>query len=121
MQWEEGMEDSWSGVAEEVKSEIREWREQHPKATFREIEEAVDRLMAKARVRFIQDVALASEVRSISRESEDDRPPCPRCGGRLESRGEATRRVSTSHDQPIKLRRGRGVCPACGTGLFPPG
>ena len=47
MQWEEGIEDSWSGVAEEVMSEIREWREQHPKATFREIEEAVDRLMAK--------------------------------------------------------------------------
>ena len=87
MRWEEGIEDSWSGVAEEVMSEIREWREQHAKATFREIEEAVDRLMAKARARFIQDVALASGVRSISREGEDDRPPCPRCGGRLESRG----------------------------------
>ena len=58
--WEEGIEDSWSRVAEGVMLEIREWREQHPKATFSEIEEAVDRLMAKARARFIQDAALAS-------------------------------------------------------------
>ena len=119
--WDEGIESNWSRVAEGVMLEIREWRELHPKAAFTEIEEAVDRLMAKARAQFIQDVALASEARNIPRESEADRPRCPGCGSRLESRGEALRRLSTSHGQPVELRRGRGVCPACGAGFFPPG
>ena len=115
------IESDWSRVAEGVMLEIREWRELHPKATFTEIEEAIDRLMAKARAQFIQDVALASEARNIRRESEANRPQCPGCGSRLESRGEAVRRLSTNHGQPVELRRGRGVCPACGAGFFPPG
>ena len=117
--WDEGIERNWSRLAEGMMLEIREWRELHPKATFTEIEEAIDRLMAKARAQFIQDVALASEARNIRRESEANRPRCPDCGSRLESRGEAVRRLSTSHGQPVELRRGRGVCPACGAG-FPP-
>ena len=44
--WDVGIESNWSRLAEGVMLEIREWRELHPKATFTEIEEAVDRLMA---------------------------------------------------------------------------
>ena len=47
--WDEGIESNWSRLAEGMMLEIREWRELHPKATFTEIEEAVDRLMAQAR------------------------------------------------------------------------
>lgn len=117
--WDEGIESNWTRLAEGMMLEIREWRELHPKATFTEIEEAIDRLMPQARAQFIQDVALASEARSIRRESEANRPRCPQRGSRLESRGEAVRRLSTSHAQPVELRRGRGVSPACGAG-FPP-
>ncbi len=117
--WDVGIESNWSRLAEGVMLEIREWREMHPKATFTDIEEAVDRLMAKARAQFIQDVALASEARNIRRESAANRPRRPGCGSRLESRGEAVRRLSTSHAQPVEVRRSRGVCPACGAGFSP--
>ena len=79
--------------------------------------------LAKARAPFIQDAALASESEELS--------PCqteltalwlPRCGGRLESRGEATRRQSTATMKHRIKARPRGLCPkACGTGIFPPG
>ena len=45
--WDEGMESNWSRVAEGVMLEIREWREQHPRANFTEIEEAVDGLWSR--------------------------------------------------------------------------
>jgi len=60
--WNKESEDSWEQQAEEVLLGIKEWRLQHPKATFKEIEEAVDASLAKARARLLQDVALASEA-----------------------------------------------------------
>ena len=119
--WEEGTGSNWSQLAEGAMSDIREWREGHPKATLTEIEEAIDWLWAKARSRFIQDVALSSDAKSISHESGDGCPVCTRCGGQLESRGEKVRKLSTNYDQRIELKRGYGVCPACKTGIFPPG
>ncbi len=37
----EEMRKSWSGQSEEIISEIAEWRQEHPKATFREMEAEV--------------------------------------------------------------------------------
>ena len=119
--WEKGTESNWGELADGMLLEVKEWRERHPKATLREIEEAVDRLMAKARAQLIQDVALASGARKLGLEGEGNRPRCPQCGEGLQSRGEGVRVLCTSQDQTIELRRGRGVCPACGTGIFPPG
>ena len=119
--WDEGAKSNWSQLAEEVMLKIREWREEHPKATFTEIEEAVDRLWASARARLIQDVALASDVKNINHESGDSCPLCPRCGRQLESRGEKVRKLSTNYGQSIELKRSYGVCPACKTGIFSPG
>ena len=64
-------------------------------------------------------IALASGARNMGRGGEDECFRCPWCGNGLKSRGEEVRRLSTSQDQPIELRRSRGVCPACGTGIFP--
>ena len=119
--WDEGVEREWRQAAEGVLLEIRKWREQHPRAALTEIEEAVDGLWAKARARILQDVALASEAKDISPESGGSGSRCSECGRRLESRGEKVRMLSTSHDQRIELRRSYGVCPACRTGIFPPG
>ena len=63
------MESNWSRVAEGVMLEIREWREQHPRANFTEIEEAVDGLWSRARARILQDVALASDAKDIRSQS----------------------------------------------------
>ena len=102
-------------------SGIKEWRLQHPKATFREIEAAVDQSWARARARLLQEVALASEAREMSSDPEGGGYQCPQCHHLLESRGQCSRELITHYNQIIKLKRSYGVCPACGTGLFPPG
>ena len=119
--WNQELEGSWQQLAEEVLLGIKEWRLQHPKATFKEIEEAVDRGLARARARLLQDVALASEAAKVSSLAGDGGPQCPQCGHPLESRGQKVRSLTTHYDQSINLKRSYGVCPACGTGLFPPG
>ena len=64
--WSKETEDSWGQRAEEVLLGIKEWRPQHPKATLKEIEEAMDAGSARARVRLLQDVALASGATNAS-------------------------------------------------------
>lgn len=100
---------------------MKEWRLQHPKATFAEIEGALDTRLSGLRARMLQDVALASAAVSVRGARPEDRTECPACGGRLAARGVAARRLTVGHDRTVTLPRAYAVCPACGTGLFPPG
>jgi hypothetical protein len=111
----------WRELAEEALTGMADWRLQHPKATFREIEVAVDERLARLRARMLQDAALASAAADLHGMPAGERPACPACGHRLEARGRSARRLTTSHDQPIELTRAHAVCPACGAGLFPSG
>ena len=111
----------WAQLAEEVVSGMKEWRLQHPRATLREIEQALDERLAKMRVRLLQDAALASAAADITAAAAAERPVCPECGAQLEGRGTAVRRLTTQYDQTLELARSYGVCPHCGAGLFPPG
>jgi YgiT-type zinc finger domain-containing protein len=108
-------------VTEEILSGMAEWRQQHPTATLREIEAALDARWTVARAQILQGAALASAAADLRRTSPEARSPCPTCGERLEARGQEDRTLTTHGDQPLTLRRTRAVCPACGTGLFPPG
>ena len=119
--WNEEVESSWHRLGEEVILGIKEWRLQHPRATLTEIEQAMDGLWGRARARFLQDVALASEAREMGNIPEEGGSRCPACGHLLESRGQKIRSLTTHYEQRINLKRSYGVCPACGTGLFPPG
>jgi hypothetical protein len=49
----------WQKLSEEVLVGMKEWREQHPKATFAEIEAALDERLGRLRARMLQDTALA--------------------------------------------------------------
>jgi predicted RNA-binding Zn-ribbon protein involved in translation (DUF1610 family) len=111
----------WKQLADEVMSGMKEWRLQHPKATLREIEAALDERLGKMRARLLEDVALASAAADVSQTPEAERPTCPACGAVLTVRGQATREVTTHFDQTLRLKRSYTVCPACGAGLFPPG
>jgi uncharacterized protein with PIN domain len=111
----------WNELAEEVMVGMKEWRVQHPRATLREIEQALDERLAKMRARMLQDAALASAAADITGAPEEERPVCPECGVPLEGRGTAERELTTQHNQTVKLTRSYGVCPQCGAGLFPPG
>lgn len=119
--WNEEVERVVQGLAEEVMQEVKEWRLQNPKATFREIEAAVDGSWARARASLLQEVSLTSEAREMSSDPEGGGYRCPQCDHPLESRGQHSRDLLTHSNQSINLKRSYGVCPACGTGLFPPG
>jgi hypothetical protein len=121
VKWSEEMESRWRGLAEEVIIGIKEWRLQHPKATFREIEAAVDERLAKARARILQDAALLSAAAEVTKASEEERPRCPTCGRKMEAHGQESRELTTNYNHLVKLTRSYAYCPSCKTGFFPPG
>lgn len=111
----------WHELAEEVISGMKEWRLQHPRASLREIEQALDERLGKMRARLLQDAALASAAADIGAAQEEERPVCRKCGVVLEARGVQERQLTTHYNQLVRLKRSYGVCPACGEGFFPPG
>ncbi len=122
----EALAAQWDALAAEAFSGIKEWRLQHPKATFAEIEVAIDERLSALRARMLQDVALASAAAAVSETPPVARPACPVCTargpgkGRLEVRGRHTREVTVTHGQAVTLPRDYAVCAVCGTGFFPP-
>lgn len=108
----------WEALAAEVLVGIKDWRTQHPRATFTEIEQELDRELSRLRTRLLEDVALASAATAGAPESG---AICPTCGGALVARGQATRAVTVTHNQTVTLPRQYAVCSSCGAGVFPPG
>lgn len=116
-----GFAAGWVEDAAAVVTGFKEWRLQHPQASLREIEAALDEQWAVARARLVADAALASAAADLRAAPATAPPQCPQCGGVLTIRGPATRTLTTTHEQPILLRRHYAVCPACGEAVFPPG
>jgi uncharacterized protein with PIN domain len=117
----EELESRWQREAEAVLSGMQEWRLQHPRASLREIEAALDERLDRMRARLLQDLALASTAADLARQAGHERPRCARCDVPLEPRGRHARTVVAQGDQPLHLERSYGVCPSCNDGLFPPG
>lgn len=113
-------DERWEELAAEVLTGMKEWRLQHPRASLREIEGALDERLGKMRVRMLQDTVLASAVADLRRESEMG-AVCAECGGRLVARGVEVRELLTQQNQMLALERSYGVCSECGAGVFPPG
>ena len=44
---DEEMDQSWQQLSEQILTDIKEWRQAHPKATFREIEDEVHARMSR--------------------------------------------------------------------------
>jgi hypothetical protein len=114
-------EKDWKSLSEEALSGVREWREAHPKATFQEIEQAVDERLNRLRARMLQDVAQQSETNDWSGASGEPAPVCPNCGGPLRKRGKHSRRLQSSGASQIHLERQFASCIHCGYSFFPPG
>ena len=111
----------WQTLFEEVEEKMKDWRKSHPRATFTEIETAVDKEMARARAQMLEDLALDSKSTDWRGQEKDDRPKCVVCGTALHANGEHTRRLVTEHEQIVELSRHHGRCPECGASYFPPG
>jgi hypothetical protein len=112
-------DDRWSDLAAQVLTGFRAWREQHPTATLTEIEDDLDRRLHRMRARLLEDAALRSAATAVAATAA--RPACPTCGAPMQADGREVRRLTTTGDEVLTLTRSRARCPACGTGLFPPG
>jgi ribosomal protein S27AE len=117
----EGAAQQWAGDAESVWGGMAEWRAAHPKATFNEIEAALDERLNQVRARVLSDLALASAAADVVGESSEERPQCERCGRVLQARGANERTLLTQGGAEVRLTRRYAACPTCGDGTFPPG
>ncbi len=117
---EPNAEPDWATLSAEVLSGMRDWRTQHPQASLREIETALDERLARLRARMLETLAHASPAADWAHAGVAERPRCPACGELLQARGKRTRRLKTQGGHEVTLRRDYGSCPACGRQLFPP-
>ena len=111
----------WQALSDAVQSEMKAWRLEHPRATFSEMETALDERLDRQRARMLEDMALASDMADLRLMPAEERPTCPHCGTPLGPRGKEERRLQTEGDQEITLKRSYGVCPTCRVGFFPSG
>ena len=115
------LDEHWQGLFEEAMTDIVEWRQKHPRATFNHIEEKMDTRLAQVRAQMLQDLAQMSANTDIRGRLPEERPLCPECGQPLAANGQHTRELLTNYEQKVAIRRSYGRCPACGHGFFPPG
>jgi ribosomal protein S27AE len=113
--------DRWSEDAASVWTGMADWRAAHPKATFDEIEAALDERLNQVRARVLADLAMASTAATLQAASAEERPRCEQCGTVLQARGQSERGVVTQGGVEVQLRRSYATCPQCGDGSFPPG
>jgi YgiT-type zinc finger domain-containing protein len=106
-------------IGAQIFAELQRWRQTHPKATFAEIESAVETQLDTLRAALLQQEL---ELRAQAEAAPTTAPPhCPSCGQPLERRGTRERAVTVQGNRPVRLHRRYFVCPSCGAGHFPPG
>src|SRR2546427_12583422 len=82
---------------------ITQWRKEHPKATWAEIEAAIDEQINQVRAQVIQDVVQVRESEEGSEIPEEERPRCARCGKPRWGRGKQTGWVQSNGGEAVKL------------------
>lgn len=95
---------------------LNKWREKHPRATMREIEEEIDRRMSKMRARLITDTVMRSASTGMEKGKKE---MCPKCGGEVKKKGKKKRKLETNGGQEIEFEREYVTCQSCGHGFFP--
>lgn len=114
------MDQRWWPLMEQLIGEMKQWRLDHPTASFTAIETALDGSLAALRACMLADLSLASAAADFGEARPEDRPRCPACDRPLQSRGMHPRELQTWGGEPLVLSRTYGHCPACDAGLFPP-
>jgi predicted RNA-binding Zn-ribbon protein involved in translation (DUF1610 family) len=98
---------------DQAQRKLSAWRSTHPRATFAEIERAVEQQIEQLRTHMLSEHAPAGFL--------EERPLCPQCGATMTPRVRSTRRIVVQGDRSLDLERTYLVCRSCGDGLFPPG
>lgn len=102
----------WDELLEEVTRKLRQWRAEHPRATFVKIERTMDAELARVRARMLEDLIHESASGEWRGRTKAERPKWPVCGRPLQANGPRQRTLVTEHEQSIKLKRTYGRCPA---------
>lgn len=111
--------EGWRKLSEQSMSDMAEWRNEHPKATLKEIEKALDERMMKLRAQVLEEAAQMSDMGKWT--ESGGKPICPECGVALKYRTRGKRELQTQGGHSIRIEREYGICPKCGQGFFPPG
>lgn len=108
----------WHAIGARVFREMDGWRQEHPRATFAQIETAVEDRLDSLRAELIQqEIAMRAQAEAAD---ESERPMCATCGRAMQSRGTKERSVTVQGNRPVRIQRRYVVCPVCDTGHFPP-
>jgi hypothetical protein len=114
---EQGLQEKMVGIL----ANIKEWRREHPKAKYVEIEEEVHKRLMEVEAQVIEETAQESASREWGRGYEHAAPMCSICGGGLQARGKHKRTLQGNGGKSVTLERTYGTCSKCGVSLFPPG
>ena len=71
------IDQEWEVLSNDLLNGMKEWQLQHPEATLRVMESALDKRMAQVRAKMLQDMALASKQADLSQVIMKERPVCP--------------------------------------------
>src|SRR6266700_2510006 len=99
-----GYEKNWETAMGRVSAEMKVWRDAHPTATFREIEETLEGSLAQLRAEMLKALASASEA-TEGRNEAGERVACPQCGETSYRHGYRTRQLKGKHDAEVTLTR----------------
>ncbi|HEX6553588.1 MAG TPA: hypothetical protein VF026_12555 [Ktedonobacteraceae bacterium] len=99
---------------------MTQWRQEHPKARWAEIEAAVDAQITPLRAQLLEDLVGMGQSQDWRERPQQERPTCATCERPLWARGEQTRSIQTTGGEAVQVRRTSGTCPSCGVGFFPP-
>jgi hypothetical protein len=91
----------WRELSDEVLSSMKEWRLQHPRATLRDVEAAIDERLGGLRTRMVEDAALASGAAASDEPAAA--PVCRTYGTPLQDRGDHPRELATYGGQIVSL------------------
>jgi tRNA(Ile2) C34 agmatinyltransferase TiaS len=105
-----------AAVWTEVEAALAAWHTAHPDASLAEIEAAVEQELSRLRTHLLHE-----RVTTLAEATERARPGCPQCGTPLQRRGRRARTLTGRGGAPLRVERQYYECPACGSGLFPPG
>lgn len=100
---------------------IQTWHVTHPRATLAEMDTALYPLLMQLQAACMQEMAQEQPEAHWAAYPETERPRCPTCQVPLRPHGTRPRRLQGRGGASVDLDRTYGVCPQCGTGVFPPG
>lgn len=118
MKSNQGQEKVEKQFQEDILSGMWEWRIQHPKATFVEIEAEMEVRIARLRAKMLEEIIAMSTAADWP---EDEEIQCLECGAKMERQGKRKRKLQGSGGSEIELEREYAECPACRAGFFPSG